>query len=251
MECSLTPFDGSDAGTPAIASVTVLNTAPVVPFVSIHVSGVEERPDMIMATDPLLCEHAEPIDADGDAVEVLIEWMVDGEVIGVGPELTSGYGAGDEVICAVSANDNRPLGQGEAATASVWIENTLPTIGALHITPDPGYADSTLTCGWDDYQDVDGDPDRSIASWSINGLFAKVGAELTGGFIGGDIVSCTVIPSDGREYGSASMTAITIANSAPTVDAVSIGPADAVYGDELTCSYTGFLDLDGDGRMST
>ena len=42
-----------------------------------------------------------------------------------------------------------------------------------------------------------------------------------------------------------------IANSAPSVDTVAISPEDAMVGDELTCSYSGYTDVDGDADAST
>jgi len=249
VECTLTPYDGEEAGTPVISTVSIVNTPPVISLASVGPVDSTLSDVDVTATDPILCNWSEPFDADGSVVAVTIEWTIDDVVVGTGAELSDGYGAGDEVVCSVYGHDGTD--QGEPASDSIIIKNTVPTIDSAYITPDPGYAASTLTCAWDGYEDLDEDTDVSIPSWAINGLFAGVGPELEGGYVGGDIVSCTVIPSDGRGAGEASFASITISNSAPTVDLVTVTPADAVVGSDLTCSYSGYADPDGDSDAST
>ena len=246
VECALTPYDLTDAGTPVVSTVVIGNTAPTISLASVSPSGGASS---ATATDPLSCMWSEPFDADGETVSVSVEWTIDDVIIGTGPELSFGYGAGDEVVCSVTGNDG--MDDGEPVSDSIIIDNTLPTISSVQIDPDPAYASTTLVCSWSGYFDIDEDPDSSIPSWAINGLFAGVGPELSGGYVGGDIVSCTVIPSDGRGHGDALFASVTVANSPPTVDVVTVNPSDAVVGTELTCSYSGFDDVDGDSDAST
>ena len=242
VSCTLTPFDGTTYGTPMVATMEVTNTPATVAWVNLGPSGAK-------ADDSLNCTWAAPTDPDGHPLSVTATWTIDGVYAGEGPVFESGHGAGDVVACSVTVNDG--MEEGPPTTASITIENTLPSIDGVAISPDPARATDALTCAWSGFTDIDGDPDLSIASWSINGLFAGVGPTLASGHIGADVVSCTVIPSDGRDTSDAIAEFIVIANSAPSVDTVTISPDDAMVGDELTCSYSGYTDVDGDADAST
>jgi hypothetical protein len=115
VSCEVTPFDGTDEGTPAVAEVMVGNIAPSAP-------GVQITPDVAEAgVDDLLCGvTTASVDADGDAVAYTIQWTADGlaypdEVTGAsGPETTSladdtvpaaDTGLADTWVCEVVADD--------------------------------------------------------------------------------------------------------------------------------------------------
>ena len=242
VRCELTPHDGTAAGSPVSTELGITNTLPTVAWAILG-------PTPARADTPLNCAWADAEDADGHSLTVTAEWTIDDEFAGNGPTLSSGYGAGDVVACNVFAYDG--LDTGPVVTDTVVITNTLPTIDAVSIQPDPAQAADTLRCEWTGYVDIDGDPDASVATWAINGLFAGVGPELYGGFHGGQTVACTVIPSDGRESGDAMFASILVSNSPPTIDSVSVLPPDATVGTELSCVYAGFDDVDDDGDHST
>ena len=242
VTCQLTPFDGSHSGTPVTSEIVITNTLPTVAWVIVG-------PEPVYADTPMNCVWDPAMDADGHSLLVTAEWTINGEVVGNGATLDSGYGAGDEVACHVFANDGYE--DGPRTSASTIVENTLPVIDDVAIVPDPAKASDSLLCDWTGYTDIDGDPDASIVSWSINGLFAGVGPELPSGFHGGQVVSCTLIPSDGRDRGDAMTATILVSNSAPTVESVTISPPDAVVGTDLSCSYDGYDDLDFDADAST
>ena len=140
--------------------------------------------DEVTATDPILCNWAEPFDADGSDVAVTIEWTIDGVVVGTEEELSSGYGAGDEVVCSVYGHDGTD--QGDPASDSIIIKNTLPTIDSAYITPNPGYAGTPLTCEWDGYEDIDDDvfdyaPDSRLLHYEQTEHLSLAGACLIQG----------------------------------------------------------------------
>jgi hypothetical protein len=240
--CAITPFDGTSYGVPVTTSMDISNTLATVDWVTVS-------PDAARADDPLTCVWAEPVDPDGHTLTVNAQWSVGDVYLGTGSTLSSGYGAGDEVVCSVSVDDGMDVGP--TATASITITNTLPSIDSVAIEPNPARAADPLTCTWAGYTDIDGDTDVSIASWAINGLFAGVGPTLPSGYIGADVVSCTVIPSDGRGTSAAIVETMVISNSPATVDVVTISPEAALVGETVTCSYSGFNDVDGDPDFST
>ncbi|MAY82068.1 MAG: hypothetical protein CL930_14970 [Deltaproteobacteria bacterium] len=242
VQCTLTPFDGHDTGPSVTTSVTIENTIPVIPWV---LAG----PDPATAATPLTCVWGEMVDPDGHPETVSIEWTINGELASIEAELVGGFGAGDDVVCTVTPYDGYDYGA--PVSDSVTIENTLPTIGDVTITPDPAVASDELLCSWDGYYDADGDADASMASWAINGLFAGIGPVLTGGYVYEDVVSCTVIPSDGWDSGDAVVATVSIDNTPPIVEGVNITPVDATVDSTLTCDYDLFYDVDGGSDEST
>ena len=91
-------------------------------------------------------------------------------------------------------------------------------------------------------------------AWAVNGV--DIG-ETTGTLDGSsfdrdDEVVCIVTPGDGDDEGDAvTSNTVTISNTAPSIDSVSISPASPRPTDTLTCSYSGFDDDDGDSDSST
>lgn len=70
---TVTPSDGTDAGSAVTDSVTVLNSPPTTPGVTITPSSPEE------GTDDLFCEvTTASTDADGDAITYVFTWDADG-----------------------------------------------------------------------------------------------------------------------------------------------------------------------------
>ena len=240
----VTPTDGSAAGDAGSASVIIGNTAP-------ELDSATVTPSAPSVTDMLTCTPGSATDADGDTVSLDYAWAVNGVDAGVSTTtLTGAFEAGDAVTCTVTPTDGDDEGMPVTSDA-VEIDNAAPSIDAVTISPDPALAGETLSCSWTGYTDPDGDPDRSSAAWQINGVDAGTGTLLSSGFIGGDIVTCTVTPSDGTADGTAVSTSIVIDNTPPRITSVSISPSTASTGETLTCSYGGYSDVDGDADASS
>ncbi len=239
-EVTVTPFDGYGAGDAAVRSVTIGNTPPVVS------AAPTLGPDPVREGGTLTCTAGLTSDADGDTVTSTIGWYVNGgAVAATGTTLGSTYwAAGDSVYCVQTPNDGIVSGTGVSSNVVV-ITNTAPTVSAVGITPDPATAASTLTCGYT-YADIDGDADSSIISWTINGSAAGTGATLSGGFVRGDVVSCSVTPFDGTDSGTAASDSITISNAKPVVSSVSLTPSPAYTDSTLSCAVAASSDADGD-----
>ncbi|MBN1503087.1 LamG domain-containing protein [Candidatus Woesearchaeota archaeon] len=74
--------------------------------------------------------------------------------------------AGELWNCTIMAHDGGASSSYNSTTRS--IENTAPTQDAPTITPDPAYTNNTLTCNWNNVQDVDGDDVVNITNWYKN-----------------------------------------------------------------------------------
>ena len=69
ISCSVTPYDGTDYGTPVTDTVTVANAAPVVASVTLSPATVY--------TNDLLQVNVIAADPDGDPLSPVLDWFVD------------------------------------------------------------------------------------------------------------------------------------------------------------------------------
>ncbi len=239
--CTATPSDGIDDGDPVSIDVVVVNTAPVVDEVSI-------TPDPAYSDDILDCATVGYYDADGDADVSTYEWFINGTSVATTVKLTSGFVKGDEVTCEVTPDDGEETGT--VVSSSITIQNALPGVSAVTITPDPAQTADELTCSYSGFSDADGDSDQSTYSWTVNGNEVGTSSSLSGVFVHTDTVVCTVTPSDGEDEGTALSQTLVVSNTAPTVSGVSIDPNPADVDSTLTCLYT-FSDEDGEADASS
>ena len=120
VTAQVTPTDGSDDGDPTEASLTIANTPPGSPEIS--VSPASPNPSV----DALYCGiDAESYDADADTISYIIAWTVDGSSF-TDTETTSltgdtvpalSVGASETWVCSVTPSDGTDAG--EAVEASV------------------------------------------------------------------------------------------------------------------------------------
>jgi len=237
--CTVTPSDGDDTGSPASDSLTIDNSTP-------SVSGVSIEPNPATADDTLSCLYTFS-DADGDADASTVSWLVGGSPAGVGATLAGAFAGGDVVVCQVTPSDGSATGT--TVSAALTISNSAPVVSDVVIDPDPATAADTLTCSYT-FSDADGDSDGSSVAWTVDGTSAGSGTTLSGAFSGGEVVVCTVSPSDGSDTGTDANGSITITNTAPSVSDVAISPDPALVDDTLACSWT-LSDIDDDPDAST
>ena len=227
----------------AMDTVRVANSPPSVEAVVIAPErvGVGTRPT---------CSWRGFHDPDGDADRSTVEWLVRGVVVGTGSELSGGFVRGDDVICRVTPRDQAAAGV--PVTAIVRAENAAPSVSRVTLLPERLDAEAgAITCGYEGYQDADGDQDKSTMAWTVNGFEAGRGHALTAQLVVGDVIVCTVTPSDGITKGVPVSARATFGNSAPRIAAVAIAPEVPHEGDELGCAWVGFSDADGDPDLST
>jgi hypothetical protein len=238
----VTPSDPYEAGPYAEADVTIGNAAPTITSASLS-------PSPLTAADTASCGWTGFSDPDGDADASTVAWDVNGVAAGSGTLLSGGFARGDVVGCTVTPHDGADAGA--PVSASVTVENSVPSIAYATIGPAGATAGDTLTCAPSGWSDADGDLDQSTYEWLLNGVLDGTAPRYTGAFADGDTVTCTITPYDGYDKGTPVSASITIDPSAPSIASVTITPDPAKAGDALTCGWTGFSDPDGDPDAST
>ncbi len=245
VTCVVTPYDGTDAGSPTSATVVIDNTAPAVETVTI-------TPDPAYADDTLVCSWTGFTDADGDADASTARWTVNGTPVAVGTSLTGGFVGSDTVTCHVLPSDG--TSSGSEVANSIVISNSIPTIDSAEISSSdtPPSAGSTLTCSWSGYSDADDNPDYSTVVWNDStATLLGTGTTLAGAFSGGDNITCKVTPFDGIDTGTpVSSSPITIDNTPPVLELAALTPVPAFTDNTMVCSPGTTTDADGDTSFS-
>ena len=240
VTCTATATD-ADGGTDSDGtSVTVENTDPVVGSVAIS-------PSTGVTTSEALTCTATASDADGGSPTLSYAWSNGSVPLGTGSTLTLSHSScspGDTIACSVTALDAD--GGTGSGSSSVSVINSAPSVSSVTIRPDPAYASDTLTCGHSGFYDPDGDVDASTYTWSVDGVVLGTASSLSGAFLGGDTVTCTVTPFDGTDSGTAVSDSLDISNTPPELDDVVLSPDPAYEGDSLTCTPGSYADDDGD-----
>jgi hypothetical protein len=237
LTCTATVSDahgGSETGT---ATATVDNNAP-------SVSGVGITPNPATVTDTLTCAWTFS-DTEADADASTVSWTLGGVEVGTGTTLSSGFSSGDTMTCTVTPDDGYDTGT--AASASLTISNSAPSVSGVTLDPDPVTAADTLTCTWT-FSDADADADASTVAWTVDGSGAGSGTTLSGAFVGGQTVACAVTPDDGTDTGTVASASLLVTNTAPTAPEISVSPDYPDPGtDDLVCNIdTASTDIDGD-----
>ncbi len=217
------------------------NTAPTAPTVTL-------APAQPTTADDMSCTRvADASDPDGDDIIYIVRFLVDGVAVQESQSETLSherFDKGQTLQCSMAATDGALTGE-SGVSDEVVVLNTTPAVSNVEITPSPATASDTLRCDYD-FDDADRDPDASTRVWTINGTEAGTAASLSSGFRGGDEVSCTVTAADDTTVGNTDAHTILIDNSAPTIDVVTMTPADADIRDTLTCNPGTTADADGD-----
>ena len=205
------------------------------------VSDVRISPDPAWADDTLTCSWTF---ADSGIVDAsTASWAINGTAAGEGPTLSAGHVHGDTVTCTVNPSDG--VLDGAPVTATLVVSNTPPTVDSVLISPSAPVAADTLTCGYSGFTDIDGEPDLSTIRWEVGGAEVGSGDSLAGFFTRGDVVSCTVTPSDGVDEGDPVTATVTIGNTPPEILLASLTP-EAVYTDSVVSGLVTTSDAEGD-----
>ena len=221
---------GGEVATATIAfEVYEENSPPGEPVVAISPTDPDTADDLVV----FIVTEAE--DEDGDAVSYTYQWYRDSA-------LMSGYT--DETVAAahtakgetwmveVTATDGED--DGRAASAEVTVVNTPPAITGATISPSDPMVDDTLTCTGSGWSDADGDTADYNREWTVDGAVVSTAETLSGAFVRGDEVGCTLTPFDGDDAGDpVDATSVTVGNAPPTAPEIAIDPAYPTDDDDL------------------
>lgn len=247
-EVRVVASDGWHPGEGAVATVTIANSAP-------KAGGALVLPSSGTTASTLTCSVTALVDADGDAVEVTFEWLVNGQPAGEGSSLDgSHFSKGDAVVCRATPSDGSDAGE-PVESAPVPILNSTPTIDGVALSPEEGLATTAFTCTWGDVADADGDQTSAQIVWVLDGeeLAGTTSQTIVPAAVGavkGQALRCRIKPSDGQGVGTpVDSNLVVLGNAKPVVASVIIqggSGGEASEGDELSCESSPPEDGDGD-----
>jgi hypothetical protein len=231
----------ADSDTLTAGPVTVLNTPP-------NFTGVAIDPTEAYEASTLTCTGSGWFDLDGDAEGFTTSWAVNGTAVSTDTTLDgASFNKADQVTCTLTANDGTDDGT-SLTTDALTILNTAPVLADASLSSAAPTVTEDLTVTPGTSSDDDGDSVSYVYAWYINSsISGETSATLpAGSFSKGDSIYAQVTPWDGEDYGTPVTTGFaTAANSAPSVDSVTLTPTSAYTNDVLTAS-TSTSDADGD-----
>lgn len=238
------------AGLSASQSVTVtLNAAPSTPVVALS-------PGAPTTTDALVAQLTTPsVDPDGGPSPVTYTWTwaLDGisqpALTGATQVPAGATARGETWEVTVAASDG--LSTSAAASASVTVGNSAPTITAPALGPVTLVEGEVATCTPGTSADDDGDPVSVSFAWSLDGVpFGGAGGtQLLPVGAAGQSAVCITTPHDGTDAGppvSSAPLIVAPANSPPTTGTPSLTPSPLFADTDAHCSDQGTVDPDGD-----
>jgi hypothetical protein len=254
LSCEYTPGDGLDYGETAHSNESVVvNALPSQP--EVQLSPVDGGGDSLFT-----CElTAESQDPDNDPLSYTARWLVNDynnvEITSLSVsalELHSDADftaskRGDTIRCEVNADDGFDLSE-TGASQDLVLGNSLPTAGGVELTPVMIYEGQTITCGAVDPYDFDGDPVSWTYAWALDDvplLGANEPTLTSDHFDRDDVIRCIAKPHDGIDSGlPVASGPITVQNSSPTLEGVTIDPAEGPRSQLFSCLPAGLLDAD-------
>jgi len=242
VRVQVTPTDGTDDGAPVTsAAVTVLNTAPQI--TSLSLSPTSPRTAESVTVTPTAT------DADGDSVTYTYAWYVEGALTSHTSATlpASAFDKGDELYVVVTPTDGTDSGDAETSAVLTAV-NTAPSLTGVSLSPSTVREGTTVSCVPTGFSDDDGDSPVYRYRWLVNGTAVSTASTLDGSdFDKGDTVICEVTPGDGTDFGKAVRSGgVSVANTAPSLTAVSLSTTSPATDDTVTATATGVTDVDGD-----
>ena len=190
-------------------------------------------------------------DLDGQTVSLTYIWQdAAGSTVGSTDTLDlttlSGVQPADVFTCIVTGNDGVVTVND---TVSTTLDNRLPSVGAVAITPNPASISDVLTCTATSVVDPDGGSVNLVYEWELGGAVVGAATTLTYAFTRGDVVTCTVTPDDanGSQWGQGPSTSssLTIGNTAPQITSLTLSPTAVDVTTPVVATAT-TTDADGD-----
>ena len=231
VSVEVTPLNGVEAGDPVSKSVTIGNGAPSLASVSLS-------PSSLKATTSVSATPQGAYDPDGDSVSFAYQWYVSGVPVGTNSaDLDSAnYVGGDQVRVAVTPKDANDSGNA-VSSASVEVENSLPTLQDFTITPSSPRTKQSVVANAT-WADVDGDFVTATYQWRVNTTLQTTNGSTLhySKYNKGDNIVVYAAPSDGHGTGAAQyLASITVVDTPPVAPVVRQGLEAAWVGEEIKC----------------
>lgn len=240
--CVLVPVDDFDEGR-AVRSAprVVANSLPVLESATI-------APAEPTVSDTLSVTLGDATDADGDDITYRYSWLIDGNPVGEGPTLASGFSKGQDIAVSVEPFDGLEAGEPVVA-ATVTVANTAPVVSSVSLSPADPVASQVITASVA-ASDLDGDDLSYRVTWTVDGSIVDGVTGLTlpaGSFVRDQEIVAEVVADDGDAESEAVTSAPIVAvNSEPSFTDIAITPDEAFTDTALTCAASGFEDADDD-----
>ena len=226
------------------------NTNPEAWFVQPEDGALFNLGDEIILEAEVLDDYDEP-----EELAVVLESSLDGVLMegkandtGRVVVTVDGLTAGQHEI-TLTVTDSGGLQGG--AVVSVII-NTPPIAPEIHLEPEnPTTLDDIILHIDQQATDPDGGDVEQTIEWFKNGVKqeAYIGETLSHTFTAkGQLWGVVVKSFDGHAWGAVAQDKVTVVNSPPAIQSVSVGQQGATVQSELTCVADGWSDADGDGE---
>ncbi|MFT7519601.1 MAG: alpha-tubulin suppressor-like RCC1 family protein [Kiritimatiellia bacterium] len=242
VQVHATPSDGLNLGQEVPGeAVSIENTAPTA-------SGATATPELAFEVSVLRCDGVGFSDVEGDEEGWTYRWFVGGVDVASTQELTGElFGHGDVVYCEAAPDDGELRGVWARST-SITVQNTLPILGGVAVTPTAPTVEHTLSTVLGGTLDADGDAVTLTYAWMVNGAPSGTDSLLDAGDLKrGDSVLVRVTPTDGTDDGEPiTSDAVTIVNAPPRVTRAIVSPASPKRSDPIECGAEGWDDPDDD-----
>jgi hypothetical protein len=239
--CQVDAITNDGVSSTATTWVPVINSPPIIQNIEI----LSYEP--IRAGASVFCD-TDAIDPDGEPLTLSYEWRLNStQILGLEYSLDlpdAGIEHDDIISCNVLATDN--YGGSNNLTTSQVVENTPPEVISVNISPSyPTTVDPLLCTSIG--TDIDSDDINFTYVWIKNGaLLQESTSTLNTSLNVDDVISCQTTPNDGLEDGSQMTTEVTVINSPPVINLLTLEPT-TVYSTTNLQAVISTSDVDGDG----
>lgn len=233
----VTPSDGIDAGTAVMSpTFTIVNSPPKITNVQLSDAAPTSSTEL---TFQYLSE-----DADADAVDIQIQWRLNGQIV---PELDNATTlpaiatrSNDVWSVEVRGHDGEGFGDWTPSTnVTIASGNTPPVVSQVSLAaPSPTDTTSDILVQWNEF---DGDGDAIVGheiTWTVNGQTIEAAngmnplpASMTSK---GEVWKASVRASDGIGWSSwEDSDTVAIVNAAPVIISLSLNSSSMTVMDDL------------------